>query len=99
MAKKKQQVKKDSTMKDILNAYAKKGDYKAADNYLEQNAALLKEVFAREGKDGIIKNFYAPYAVAYDNRDHDFCLNYQKTIDEILQIGGQDSALFTGEDY
>lgn len=101
MAKKKQQVKKDitSTIKDTLNTYAKEGDYKAAEKYLEENATLLKEVFAKEGKDGIIKNFYAPYAVAYDNRDHDFCLNYQKTIDEILQISGQDSALFTGEDY
>jgi hypothetical protein len=89
---KKKQVK-------ILNGYAKKGDYKAAEKYLEQNAALLKEIFDKEGKDGVIKNFYAPYAVAYDNPDRDFCLNYQIKIDEILQMKGQDSALFTDENY
>lgn len=100
MAKKKQQVKKDitSTIKDTLNTYAKEGDYKAAEKYLEENAALLKKVFAKEGKDGVIKNFYEPYAIAYDNHDRDFCLNYQTTIDNLLEMSGQDSALFTGED-
>ena len=104
MAKKKHPVKKNvivdsTTIKDTLDAYAQKGSYKAAEKYLKQNEEVLKKVFEAEGKEGIIKNFYQPYATAYDKNDFDFCSKYEKAIDEILEISGQDSALFIENEY
>lgn len=55
---------------------AQKIDYITAKKCLKENVKIIKNIFNKEGKDGIIRNFYEPYSIAYDNRDHNYCLNY-----------------------
>lgn len=77
-----------------LEQDARDGDIEHALQLLNQNKTLIENLHDDQSK--IIKYFYLPYSVAYEESKFDFCSQYQTALNELT---GLDSALFNAEDY
>jgi hypothetical protein len=96
-------VRKYKELKKKLCELAEIGDYRTAKKELTKNKKLLKELYEREGRLGMIEHFYEPYCIAFDKHDksfREFTIQYQICLDKLLGITKPtECCLFTEDEY